>query len=210
VEPVVWGGAAPDVPREISRHTLLGSRFQRVGSATVIVKLLILAQMGILHCGHYDMLEEKYRSTLTALISEELSSGKVCCFAVSTLSMLPLIRPEDEIVVGKSSGQTLKCGDIIVFERFKELYTHRFLCRRMSGSEMTLVTKGDNSFTADDPISAKDLLGKVTRIRKANRSINLEGRFWKMANSLAGTLSYIEWTLFALLRGFKRSISKLR
>ncbi|MHC4627083.1 MAG: S26 family signal peptidase [Planctomycetota bacterium] len=155
------------------------------------------------------MLEEKYRSTMTALISEELSSGKVFCFAVSTLSMLPLIGPEDEIMVRKSPGETLKCGDIVVFQRFRELYTHRLLCKRISDSRMTLITKGDNSFTADDPISEKDLLGKVTRIRKANRSINLEGRFWKITNNLAGTLSYLEWTLFALLRGLKRSISKL-
>jgi len=156
------------------------------------------------------MLEERYKSTLTALINEELNSGKVFCFAVSTLSMLPLIKPEDEIVVTKGTRQTLKCGDIVVFEKFRELYTHRLVCKRMSGSEMTLVTKGDNSFIADDPISEKDLLGKVTKIRKGNRSINLEGRFWKAANSLAGTLSYLEWTVFGFLRGLKRSIPKFR
>jgi signal peptidase I len=156
------------------------------------------------------MLEEKYRSTVTDLINEELNSGKVFCFAVSTLSMLPLIKPEDEILVRKGTRQTLKCGDIVVFEKFRELYTHRLLCKRMSGSEMTLVTKGDNSFSADDPISEKDLLGKVTRIRRANRSINLEGKFWKIANSLAGTLSYLEWTVFSLLRGFRRLIPKFR
>jgi len=156
------------------------------------------------------MLEEKYKSTLTDLISEELNSGKVFCFSVSTVSMLPLIKPEDEIVVRKGSRETLKCGDIVVFERFRELYTHRLLCKRMSGSKVTLVTKGDNSLVADDPISEKDLLGKVTRIRKANRSINLEGKFWKIANSLAGTLSYLEWTVFSLLRGLKRLIPKVQ
>jgi len=124
--------------------------------------------------------------------------------------MLPLIKPEDEIVVRKGSRETLKCGDIVVFERFRELYTHRLLCKRMSGSKVTLVTKGDNSLVADDPISEKDLLGKVTRIRKANRSINLEGKFWKIANSLAGTLSYLEWTVFSLLRGLKRLIPKVQ
>ena len=124
--------------------------------------------------------------------------------------MLPLIKPEDEIVVRKGSRETLKCGDIVVFERFRELYTHRLLCKRMSGSKVTLVTKGDNSLVADDPISEKDLLGKVTRIRKANRSINLEGKFWKIVNSLAGTLSYLEWTVFSLLRGLKRLIPKVQ
>ena len=156
------------------------------------------------------MLEEKYRSTLTDLINEELNSGKACCFVVSTVSMLPLIRPEDEIVVRKDPLNTLRRGDIVVFEKYRELYTHRLLRKRMSGSEMTLVTKGDNSFRADDPISEKDLLGKVTKIRKGNKSINLEGKFWKIANSLAGTLSYLEWTVFSLLRGLKRLIPKVQ
>lgn len=156
------------------------------------------------------MLEEKYKSTLTDLINEELNSGKAFCFVVSTVSMLPLIKPEDEIVVRKDSKGTLKCGDIVVFEKFRELYTHRLLCKRMSGSKITLLTKGDNSFVADDPVSEKDLLGKVTEIKKGNRCINLEGKFWKIANSLAGTLSYLEWMVFSLLRGFKRLILKFQ
>ncbi len=156
------------------------------------------------------MLEEKYKDTLTALVNEHLNLGRFFCLTVSTASMLPLIRPEDEIVVRKGCNETLKRGDIVVFEKFKELYTHRLLCKRMSGSEITLVTKGDNSFVADDPISEKDLLGKVTKIRKGNRSINLEGKFWKIANSLAGTLSYLEWTAFSLLRGAKRLILKFQ
>jgi len=124
--------------------------------------------------------------------------------------MLPLIKPEDEIMVRKGSRETLKCGDIVVFEKFRELYTHRLLRKRMSGSKITLLTKGDNSFIADDPISEKDLLGKVTKIKKGNRSINLEGTFWKIVNGLAGTLSYIEWTVFSFLRGFKRLILKFQ
>lgn len=154
------------------------------------------------------MLEEKYKSTLTVLINEELNSGKVFCFVVSTVSMLPLIKPEDEIVVRKDSLNTLKCGDIVVFEKYRELYTHRLLCKRLSGSKITLVTKGDNSFIADDPISEKDLLGKVIRIKRGNKFINLESKFWKIVNSLAGTLSYLEWKVFSLLRSFKRLILK--
>ena len=156
------------------------------------------------------MLEEKYKSTIADLINEELDSGKVFCFVVSTLSMLPLIKPEDEIVVRRDPLNTLRRGDIVVFEKYGELYTHRLLCRRMSGSKVALVTKGDNSFAADDPISAKDLLGKVIEIRKGNKSINIEGKFWRMANSLAGTVSYLEWTVFSLLRGLRRLIPKLQ
>lgn len=154
------------------------------------------------------MLKEKYKDTLTVLINEELNSGKVFCFVVSTVSMLPLIKPEDEIVVRKDSLNTLKCGDIVVFEKHRELYTHRLLYRKMSESKIKLITKGDNSLIIDEPISEKELLGKVIKIKKGNKSINLESKFWKIVNSLAGTLSYLEWIVFSLLRGIKRLISK--
>jgi len=154
------------------------------------------------------MLEEKYKDTLTDLINEELNSGKAFCFVVSTVSMLPLIKPEDEIVLRKHPLNTLKRGDVVVFEKYRELYTHRLLYRRMSGSKIELITKGDNSFIADEAISEKDLLGKVIRIKRDNKSINLESKFWKIVNSLAGTLSYLEWMIFGLLRGCKRLILK--
>lgn len=154
------------------------------------------------------MLEEKYKDTLTDLVNEELNSGKVFYFVVSTLSMLPLIKPEDEIVVRKASKETLKRGEIIVFEKYRELYTHRLLYRRMSDSKIELITKGDNSLIIDEPISEKGLLGKVIRIKRGNKSINLESRFWKIVNNLTGTLSYLEWTVFSLLRGIKRLILK--
>jgi len=154
------------------------------------------------------MLEEKHKNTLTVLINEELNSGKVFCFVISTLSMLPLIKPEDEIVVRKHSLNTLKRGDIIVFEKYRELYTHRLLYRRMSDSKIELITKGDNSLIIDEPISEKGLLGKVIRIKRGNKSINLESKFWKIMNNLTGTLSYLEWTVFSFLRGIKRLILK--
>jgi signal peptidase I len=154
------------------------------------------------------MLEEKYKDTLTDLVNEELNSGKVFCFVVSTVSMLPLIKPEDEIVVRKVSKETLKRGDIIVFEKYRELYTHRLLYRRMSDSKIELITKGDNSLIIDEPTSEKGLLGKVIRIKRGNKSINLESKFWKIVNNLTGTLSYLEWTVFSLLRGIKRLILK--
>lgn len=152
------------------------------------------------------MLEEKYKDTLTLLINEELSAGKVFHLMVSTLSMFPLIKAEDEIIVRKGSIDTLRCGDIVVFQKDRELYTHRFLCKKKPGSKIKLITKGDNSLVIDEPISEEELSGKVTGIKRGNKFIDLESKSWKIANSLIGTLSYLEWILFNALRNFKRML----
>ena len=153
------------------------------------------------------MLEEKYKNTLSVLINEELNSGKYFCFTVCTSSMFPLIDPGDEIVVKKSSSDTLKCGDILVFEKYSELYTHRFLGKRMFNSKIKLITKGDNSFIIDEPLSEEDLLGKVVSIKNTHKSIDLESNFWKTVNVVIGALSYLGWIVFNFFRNLKRNIN---
>lgn len=152
------------------------------------------------------MLEEKYRDIITHLINEELNSGKVFQFTVSTLSMHPLIKPGDKIMVRKGPSETLKCGDIVVFEEYGELCTHRLLCNKISNSKIKFITKGDNSLVIDRPISKEELLGKVVGIKRGSKFIDLESRFWKIVNGMAGTLSYLEWIVFNFLSNIKRLI----
>lgn len=152
------------------------------------------------------MLEEKYKDIITHLISEALNSGKVFQFTVSTLSMLPLIKPGDKIMVRKGPLDALECGDIVVFEKYGELCTHRLLYKKTSDSKIELITKGDNSLVIDLPVSKEELLGKVTGIKRGNKFIDLEGKFWKVVNGTAGTLSYLEWITFSFLSNFKRLI----
>jgi signal peptidase I len=155
------------------------------------------------------MLAEKYKETLALLISEELNSGKVFRFTISTPSMLPLIKPEDKIIVRKDSLDTLRCGDIVVFEKYRDLYTHRLLCKKISSPKIELITKGDNSLVIDEPVSGDELLGKVIRIERGTKCIDLESKFWKIVNGLVRTLSYLEWIAFNSLRNLKKLILKL-
>lgn len=154
------------------------------------------------------MLEEKYKNTLTILINEELSSGKAFPLGVSTLSMAPLIKPEDKIIARKRALDTLKCGDIVVFKRDGELYTHRFLYKKIFNSKIKLITKGDNSLIIDKPTLAEDYLGKVVGIKKGSNIINLESALWKIISRLIGVLSYFEGTVYNLLRKCKRYFLK--
>ncbi len=152
------------------------------------------------------MLEEKYKDVLSVLVSEELKSGRVFCFEVSMLSMLPVIKPKDEISVKKISIDSLRCGDIIVFERDREFHAHRFLGKKKYGAQIKLITKGDNSFVIDTPVSEDEFLGRVVSVRKNNKNVNLENKIWKIINVLIGTFSYLEWMVYNALRKFKRSL----
>ena len=123
------------------------------------------------------MIEAKYQKTLKTLISQELSKGNNFQFTVSTLSMSPLVRPQDAIIVRKESLDNLRCGDIIVFERLQELCTHRFLSKKVFDSSIKLITKGDNSLVIDKPVAEQNFIGKVIVIKKEDKVINLESTF---------------------------------
>lgn len=149
---------------------------------------------------------EKYNHTLNLLINQELRSGKAFHFIVSSFSMFPLLKPRDEIVVRKSPLKALSCGDIVVFERDKTLYAHRLLGKKKTGVKIKLIIKGDNSKAVDSPITEGQLLGKVVKVKRGNKLFNLESRPWQTVNSLAGILSYLEWTIYNVLRSFKRAL----
>ena len=122
--------------------------------------------------------------------------------------MAPLIKPKDKIIVRKGSLNTLRCGDIVVFKKYKELCTHRFLYKKIFSSKIKLITKGDNSLAIDEPTLAEDYLGKVVGIKKGFKIINLESTLWKIINRSIGALSYFEGLVFNFLRKCKRLVLK--
>lgn len=79
-------------------------------------------------------------------------------FEVQTGSMKPEINPGDWIIVKSSKNINLK--DIITYKKDGEFITHRVIGTYNS----TYVTKGDANNSKDDPIDAKQVVGKVVKI----------------------------------------------
>src|SRR3989442_6950304 len=90
-------------------------------------------------------------------------------------SMSPLICPGDQLRLGALEGGRVRAGTIVAFRRAGALIVHRVLGDTPAG----LVTKGDALVDADEPISTRELLARVTAIRSpGGRSIDLDRRPW--------------------------------
>lgn len=80
-------------------------------------------------------------------------------FVVLSDSMYPSMRKNDLVYVHKLnnlSEEDLNVGDIIAFNKSGKLVIHRIV----ELNETSLVTKGDNNDTNDNPISYTDVYGK--------------------------------------------------
>ncbi|MGC9398740.1 MAG: S24 family peptidase [Anaerolineae bacterium] len=85
-------------------------------------------------------------------------------------SMLPTLRPGDEIVVESVAPEDLRRGDWIVVRVSQQLLVHRLLDFTREGS---LLTKGDAQRAPDPPCAPQDVLGKVTALKREGKIIPL-------------------------------------
>jgi signal peptidase I len=90
-----------------------------------------------------------------------LASGKVR-LRIASRSMLPTLRPGDEIAVEPVPIEALQPGDLILFQGGRELVCHRLV----AVFEGALLTRGDAGSSAGERIAPHHVLGKVVKIRK--------------------------------------------
>jgi hypothetical protein len=88
--------------------------------------------------------------------------------------MNPLFKAGDILEIIKYSGNTIKCGDVVVFQlpgRNRKI-THRIV----SNSSQGIRTRGDNAHKADDHIlTSDDIIGKVISIRRGKKKMRIHG-----------------------------------
>ena len=151
-------------------------------------------------------MEDKYTKVLNKMITDEVKAGRQMRFSVATASMSPCIRPHDEIIVQESSVAKLKRGDVVVFQRNNEFYTHRFLFERTFDSKRTLFTKGDYSLNIDQPVLEEEFIGRVVGVQRGKQHIDFENKFWKIINTVVGKISLGAWTSYTFLRKIKNRL----
>ena len=111
-------------------------------------------------------------------ISAKVRSSGSACFRVLGASMFPWIRSGDFVFVRRSALESASAGEVILYERNQRLFVHRVLRRMVdesvgrSGS--FLITKGDALDGKDAPVSEAEFLGRITRIHRGQRHIDLE------------------------------------
>ena len=80
-------------------------------------------------------------------------------------SMLPWRMPGCEMKL-QPVGPALAIGEILVFRHGAKLYYHRVI-ERISPNQWR--TKGDTLINSDEPVSDRDIVGRVTAVRRGNR-----------------------------------------
>lgn len=109
------------------------------------------------------------------LPKNELAAEAVRCFGVLRLrvtgsSMLPALRPNDVLLIRHCRIEQAGPGDIVLFIRRRRLFAHRVISR----SAASLVTQGDGIAEPDPPVTADELLGKVTRVTRRGKIVRHE------------------------------------
>jgi signal peptidase I len=118
------------------------------------------------------------------LVRLGLQKGSLVRMTLATGSMSPNLRPGDELIVVAAEWQKLKTGDVVLFERSDALLAHRLIRVERQGAGVRLITKGDASASYDSPVSISSYVGKVARLVRAGRSIDLEGRSARAAGRM--------------------------
>ena len=85
-------------------------------------------------------------------------------------SMLPSIRPGDEIEVQPIHFHEIETGEVIAYRRGDRLFAHRVIETDSAGR---LLTRGDAMPQADAPISKSEFLGIVTRLNRGGKVVGL-------------------------------------
>jgi hypothetical protein len=93
-------------------------------------------------------------------------------------SMLPAIRPGDDLLVRRSDHQDAEPGDVIAFNREGRLFLHRMVRRDSNGR---IVTQGDSLSVPDAAVHESEFLGNVTEIRRAGKTISFQNSFFERA-----------------------------
>src|SRR6266705_555289 len=94
--------------------------------------------------------QDALRIDLVADVLGHFGSARLC---VQGSSMLPSLRPGDEIQLQSIPLSELKRGDIVAYRRDDRLFVHRVI------GIAPLMTRGDTLSQADAPVSESELLG---------------------------------------------------
>jgi signal peptidase I len=137
-------------------------------------------------------------------VAEKMRSQGSACLRVSGSSMTPWMRSGDFVFIRRSEFAQVSAGDVIVFHRNGLLVVHRAIRRvaRSSSEKIAslLITKGDASDEMDAPVSEQEYLGRVTRIHRGRRHIDLETLTQKLLGRLLGRVSGLSRVVYFPLR----------
>ena len=146
---------------------------------------------------------EKWR-----LFEDILKSGSALRVKVTGRSMTPFLRGGEILTLKKADCSSLKRGDLILFRNTAGYpILHRIVQTiREKSRAIAFQTKGDALIAFDDPVQENEILGKVCRIEKGPRSINMETRIQGRLNYVIAVAGLLKSRFSSALHRFKNLV----
>jgi hypothetical protein len=98
-------------------------------------------------------------------------------------------------------------GDVVLFERRGRLFVRRVMhggvARAGAAQRRDLITKGDALDSEDEPVTRAEFLGRVIRVHRGNRHIDMESMGRVMMGRLIARLSRASFALYRPERAVK-------
>ncbi len=108
---------------------------------------------------------------------------------ITTSSMAPLIQPGDLVYIGKVAPSKINIGDIIAFWQGNILIIHRVIRKIRKDRELFFIERSDGYFH-HSLVSSRSLMGKVLKIKKSEKSINMDVLSWSLFNRIIGIMFF--------------------
>jgi len=129
-----------------------------------------------------------------SLFEDVLETGATLRVKVTGRSMAPFLEGTEILTIRQVPCSSLRKGDLIFFkDRLGDPVVHRVVKKRRNGNAgITFQTKGDAMTVTDEPVSDKDILGKVCKVERGQRHVNLEAGTQVVLNYLAAVTGLFE------------------
>ncbi len=141
------------------------------------------------------------------LLADALRSGGVATLRVFGGSMWPWLRSGDVLSVRRKDPAHIHPGEIVLFLREGRLYAHRVIRRISHSGRAVLITKGDALPRADAPLADDELLGRVFRVRRAEREFALDSTQRRALGRAAALVTHSSRFWYPFARALKRALS---
>ncbi len=105
-----------------------------------------------------------------ALAAEVLLRHGSIALKASGMSMLPALWPGDLLTIQRPVYDEIAAGDIVLVLRDDRFFIHRLVGWQLGRNGLLSVTRGDAMPQDDPPAAASEVLGRVTSIRRGNRT----------------------------------------
>jgi Peptidase S24-like len=141
-------------------------------------------------------------------IAERIRANGSVCFRAFGGSMFPWMRAGDILFARRCEIEHAREGEVVLFERDGRLFVHRVLRRATGNSQgisgSLLITKGDALDGCDPPVSSTEFLGRVIRLNRKRRHIDLESAGEVLRGRILAHLSRESFLVYRPLRVIKR------